>query len=86
MKETTRLPNPTINDCTSNTYQYTLLQPHTYTYDYEDFNGNITSCTAAYPDEWNTSGFPCTKVAQTTNPRFTCLTAHRNWIGDSSLA
>lgn len=36
MKETTRLPNPSLADCMGNTFQYTLLQPHTFAYDIPD--------------------------------------------------
>ena len=76
MKETTRLPDPSINDCLSPTFQYSLLQAHTYNYEATDWNGNTTTCTAAYPDEWNSGGGICSIVTRTGSPRLTCLTNH----------
>lgn len=56
MKETTRLGNPTINDCIASTHQYTLMSPHLYDYGYLHPQGDseiLEICKVAYPDEWN---------------------------------
>jgi hypothetical protein len=89
MKETARMGDPSVSNCTGNTYQYTLQQPRTYTYSAGSILGtiaNTNNCTAAYPNEWNRGGGMCPKVTVTPTPRFTCLTAHNSWVGNTSLA
>lgn len=48
MRETTRLKNPSLADCSSSEYQYGLLQPYIYEYQYEYdlVNGMTSDCTA----------------------------------------
>lgn len=53
MKETDRLPDPSIANCIDTTYQYNLQQPRTYTYTGSAILSLGGTCTAAYPDEWN---------------------------------
>ena len=87
MKETTRLPDPSINDCLSPTFQYSLLQAHTYNYTvtYNCGESDCTqTCTAAYPEEWNSRGGICSLVTRTPSPRLTCLTNH--FAGPTSVS
>jgi hypothetical protein len=90
MKETTRLPSPSIENCISPTYQYTLLDPHTYEYKITNSSGpnpwEEYLCNWAYPDEWSTSGRICNKQKLTDSPRFTCLTEHTYWPSGLSLS
>ena len=48
MKETTRLRNPTLLDCQNGGYQYALLAPYIYEYNYEvnAYNGSTQVCRA----------------------------------------
>ena len=75
MKETTRLPNPSISNCIDPKYQYTLLQPYLIKYTVSDvMNGDYS---VAWPDEWNVGG----KYAGSGAPRFTCLTEQQTGSG-----
>jgi hypothetical protein len=88
MKETTRLPNPSLADCTWNNFQYTLLEPHTFTYDINDFwsyNGWTYTCNGAYPLEWTNSSSTCANIALTNTPKFTCNTVHTSYPGGGSI-
>jgi hypothetical protein len=89
MKETARIGDPSVSNCIDNTYQYNLQQPGTYSYASLGILGaisNVNNCTAAYPNEWNRGGGICNKTAITPTPRFTCLTQHNSWAGNTSLA
>jgi len=63
MKETPRFANPSLADCSVDSYQYSLLEPYTYTI--TDEFGN--SRTIKWPTEWN---------GTSKDPRYSCLTQH----------
>lgn len=79
MKETKRLTPLSPTDCTTNRYQYTLLQPYRYTYYQGDYLSH-SSCTGNWPNEWNNGGSFCNATAKT--PRFTCVT---NQVVDTNV-
>ncbi len=79
MKETKRLTPLSPTDCTTNRYQYTLLQPYKYTYYQGDYLSS-SSCSGNWPNEWNNSGQFCSAMAKT--PRFTCVT---NQVVDTNI-
>ena len=57
MKETKRLKNPSLADCMTSGYGYTLLAPHFYEYTQEIYteSSNSVACRAGFPKEWNLS-------------------------------
>ncbi len=79
MKETSRLPNPSINNCIDTLFQYTLLQPYLRTY-IDDTIWFSRARTVAYPDEWNRWW-----DSQTSSPRFTCIDPVHSWPLPSPL-
>jgi hypothetical protein len=85
MKETTRIPEASVESCTSQAFQYTLLQPHLYAYTVDDWKGDTHSCEGAFPDEWSRPSGRCPQYKLTNNPRFTCITNHRFGSMGSSL-
>jgi hypothetical protein len=87
MKESSRIATPSIANCMASQYQYTLLQPYTYTYtvNYGYDDSSYSTCTAGWPEEWNRSAGICNKDIGNRTPRFTCNTPHEVGKGTTIL-
>ncbi len=87
MKESSRILTPSIANCIDPTYQYTLLQPYTYTYTVSDGSDlGSTTCTAGWPNEWNKSAGSCDRDIGNRTPQFTCNTVHEVGIATPILS
>ena len=88
MIETKRLSTPSIADCSSASYQYTLRAPDITMGQIEvggGESGYTVDCKTAFPNEWNRESSRTCQNSAIPKPRYTCISQNEGYTGTTPL-